>query len=237
MEGRAALIPAGRARRFRPRASFADPPATRAVPKKRRKKSAPPAPDAPDGLAGRALDLWRAGLGALAAGKRLGLPFDALVARGAEAVEGEVAAVDAGALDAAAGRLRTSDLPLSHGTGASPPRTRKAALEASIAEALVRFDVAGRSDVDRLRADLRALDARLARLVDAPPPPETTFRVAPHAEGWAVSCDGAALPRVVVETKKRALLEGRRLARTTPPSRLVVCNRDGAEVELGAYPA
>jgi hypothetical protein len=56
-----------------------------------------------------------------------------------------------------------------------------------------------------------------------------------HTDGWAVRVDGRGGPASVHTTKKGALGDGRRLARSLAPSRLVVHRADGSAGEEVSY--
>jgi poly(hydroxyalkanoate) granule-associated protein len=177
------------------------------------------------------VDVWLAGLGALtdAAGRGRGR-FDALVAEGRRVqAEGGRAVRDAldvvAQLGAAAGEVAEPVL----GVGAD-------GLEHAVERVLGAAGLPRRDDLDGLHARLHELHARVAGL-SGEPAERATVAVEVHADGWSVRVDGRGGPVSVHATKKGALGDGRRLARSLAPSRLLVHRADGSAGESLVYGA
>lgn len=172
--------------------------------------------------------VWDAGLGALASALGNGRGgFDALVAEGrrVEAAGGEAVREAVRQVGAAAAALAGTVAGTALGTV-------EEAVEAAVEAVLGVSDASERSDVDALRAELRRLEGRLARMTGAVVEPASVTVVAAGGE-WAVRIDGREAS--VYPTKRGALSAGRRLARENGPSRLVVHRVDGTVGETTEY--
>lgn len=130
-----------------------------------------------------ARDIWLAGLGALGKAQQQGSKaFDALVADGLELQRKAQAAAQAHMADASA-RLSTLAGGLSAQTGESLDKLG-GIFEERVARALVRLDVASRTELQALQQQVAALQAELAKLQDsamsaasaAPSPPKPAPR-------------------------------------------------------------
>ncbi|HYE95655.1 MAG TPA: phasin family protein [Rubricoccaceae bacterium] len=204
------------------------------------KKGKKRAPTTPDDLAGRAREVWLAGLGALQAARKGGAgQFDALVERGArlrhEAADGVERALERldhareAALHAASEGGKAAGKKAARAAGALGER-----IEATVETALREAGVPRRKEVHRLREEIEALRKRVARL--AGPTLETAeLHVVPRDGGWIVEGEGASAD--LHATKKLALVAARRLARAQAPCRLVVHKKDGSEGETLLYEA
>jgi poly(hydroxyalkanoate) granule-associated protein len=125
----------------------------------------------PDSQEGR--DIWLAGLGALGkAQQQGGKAFDALVAEGLDLQRKAQAAAQAHMAEATA-RLSTMAGGLSEQTGQSLDRLG-GIFEERVAKALLRLDVASRTELQDLRQQVEALRAQLAQIQVSPAPTEST---------------------------------------------------------------
>ena len=185
-------------------------------------------------------DVWTAGVGALAQARKTGGDsFEALVALGSSVVEkgGNAAKTAAGQVEQAAASLTSTARGVAGGAvGAVGDR-----VEGVVEAALSKLGVPGRDEVLALRAQVDALQARVAALLadaadgvsaatasDAAAAAATVYEVTKHERGWAVQRVGAERASAVHPTKKDALADARQTARAHTPSRLVVYNADGA---------
>lgn len=168
--------------------------------------------------------VWTAGLGALASALGDGRSgFDALVAEGRRVEAAGGAAVREALRQAGVAAATIA------GTAAE---AAAGALEEAAESALGRAGVPERSDVDALRAHLRRLEDRLARMTGAVTEPAAVAVVAAGDE-WAVRIDGREAS--VHPTKRAAVSAGRRAARENGPARLVVHKLDGTAGETTDY--
>ena len=193
-------------------------------------------------------DVLAAGLGALERAQKKGVDtFDALVARG-ERVGEEGSAAARGALeeveaaaDRVAGRARAA------AGGAASAAT--APVERAVEVALSQLGVPNRAEVAALREQVEALQARLSALRTSRAAAERSasggvstngadvphYRVAPHADGWAVQKEGNERALSVHRTKEEARKVGRQTARDHAPSRLTIHRADGSVSDTMGY--
>lgn len=184
-------------------------------------------------------DVLAAGIGAIAQATKKGADtFDALVERGERvANEGSEAARSAvGEVEAAVTSLL--DDARAGVSGA------QAQVEGIVERALDGLGIAGRDEIDALKARIDTLQARLggrAAAVSADAAAgsvaSTRYEVVPHAEGWAIRKAGASRATAVLGTKKEAVRDARQLAKTHRPSTLVICKADGSVGDTVDYDA
>lgn len=115
-------------------------------------------------------------------------------------------------------------------------------VESAVEAAVRALGLPSGSDVAALRAELGRLEARAAGDDEGAPEPgaaggASVFRVAPHAEGWALERDGAQRALSVHGTKKAALVAARAHARGHAPSALEVLRADGTVADTTHYGA
>lgn len=190
----------------------------------------------PESVAGRAREIWLAGLGALDRTRKDGAEqFDALVergekvrAQGAEALDDVLDQIEQ-AGRAAAGRAKSATKKAGSAAEAGVDR-----LEAVVEAVLAKAGVPVREEMEALAGHVQALQARIAGLLGESPM-QTVYRVVPREGGWAVEREGAKQASSVHTTKKEALVAGRMLARQHAPSRLVILRADGSEQETVEY--
>lgn len=172
--------------------------------------------------------VWDAGLGALASAPGNGRGgFDALVAEGRR-----VEAAGGAAVREALRQLGAAAAALAGTTAGTTLGAVEEAVEAAVEAVLGVADASDRSDVDALRAELRRLERRLARMTGAAVAPASVTVVAAGG-AWTVRVDGREVS--VHPTKRGAVTAGRRVARENGPSRLVVHKMDGTGGETTEY--
>ena len=180
-------------------------------------------------------DVLAAGIGAIAQATKKGADtFDALVERGERvANEGSEAARSAvGEVEAAVTSLL--DEARAGVSGA------QAQVEGIVERALDGLGIAGRDEIDALKARIDTLQARLggrAAAVSGDAAASTRYEVVPHADGWAIRKAGASRATAVLGTKKEAVRDARQLAKTHRPSTLVICKADGSVGDTVDYDA
>ena len=197
-------------------------------------------------------EVWTAGVGALTQARKTGGDsFEALVALGSSVVEkgGSAAKTAVGQVEQAAASLTST----ARGVAGGAVEAVGDRVESVVEAALGKLGVPGRDEVLALRAQVDALQARVAALLadasdgsvgsdtdvsaDPEPPTATVYEVTKHERGWAVQRAGAERASAVHPTKKAALVDARQTARAHAPSRLVVYNADGGVGQETEYEA
>jgi len=194
-------------------------------------------------------EVWSAGIGALAQARKTGSQsFDALVTLG-----GTVVDTGTGAAKAAVGQVEQAASAVT-GTARTVAdgalETVQGGVEALVETALGRIGVPGRGEILALRAQVDALQHRIAALMaveeDAPTGTAevaayeaevAAYEIVSHDRGWAVRRVGAERATSVHKTKKEALRDGRQTARAHAPSRLTVYKADGTAADETEYQA
>lgn len=183
------------------------------------------------GLPRPVADVWAAGIGALSqAKKKGGDSFEALIDIGTTVAEtgGKAARMAVAQVESAASSVTDSARGLADGA-ADGVQER---VESIVESVLARLGVPGREEVMALQSQVEALQARIASLNDATEADgvgeRTVYSVTTHDRGWAVQRVGAERATSVHATKKEALVDARRTARSHAPSRLIVYKADGA---------
>ena len=113
-------------------------------------------------------------------------------------------------------------------------------VEAAVEAAVGALGLPTGGDVAALRAELVRLEARAAGPEEAGAEAGAAaprFRVAPHADGWALERAGAPQALAVHATKKAALVAARAHARAHAPSALEVLRADGSLADTTRYDA
>ena len=200
---------------------------------KRRKKARKKLPKAlRKGLPTPVADVLAAGLGALDRAQKKGSEeFEALVARGRT--------VEKKGHDAVRGASDRVGQVVDETVGAATARRQAAELavqsrvQAAVEAAIGAAGVPTRGEVAALRAEITRLEARVAGAAAV----GQTFRLAPHADGWALERDGGERALEVFATKKSGLVAARAHARDHAPATLVILRTDGSEADRVAYDA
>lgn len=109
-----------------------------------------------------------------------------------------------------------------------------------ITEALHRFGIPTRKEIQTLTTRVEKLNAQVALMVDAQTeaaaaPVRTVYHVAPAEEGWKVTTEGTETAISVHTTKDDALSAARDMARAQEPSQVVVHKMDGTIQNSFAY--
>ena len=113
-------------------------------------------------------------------------------------------------------------------------------VEAAVEAAVGALGLPTGGDVAALRAELARLEARAAGAGEGGAEANAAaprFRVAPHADGWALERAGAQRALAVHATKKSALVAARAHARAHAPSALEVLRADGSLADTTRYDA
>ena len=112
-------------------------------------------------------------------------------------------------------------------------------VEAAVEAAVGALGLPTGGDVAALRAELVRLEARAAGAEAGAEAGAAVprFRVAPHADGWALERAGAPQALAVHATKKAALVAARAHARAHAPSALEVLRADGSLADTTRYDA
>lgn len=197
--------------------------------------------DLPEEVAGRAREIWLAGLGALASVQEEGgKVFSDLVKKG-ETWEkdrvkeiGEARKKVEASVEKAAAKGKEA-------RGGLDKRIDK--VEASLENVLKRLSGVVRDEVKGLSGRVDALAHRVEALAkdvqEGAPVTEavsrTVYEVVPHPDGWAVQKAGADRATSVHGTKKEAMEAGRTIAGEHMPSQLIVQRQDGSVQDSFTY--
>lgn len=167
--------------------------------------------------------IWLAGLGALsAAGEEGNRFFHQLVEKG-EDVESR-------------GKKRFDEARDEVQTGAKKARERVESsvdemwekMDERLAEAMQRFGVPTRDEIQSLTRRVEELNTKIDHLRNGGSAPErAVYRVVTHEDGWKVEAEGSDEPASVHSTKGEAVDAGRDLAQSKAPSQLVIHKKDG----------
>jgi poly(hydroxyalkanoate) granule-associated protein len=180
-------------------------------------------------LAGRGHEVWLAGLGAFAAVEEEGTAFFTDLVKRGRKVE------DSGKkrLDAVRDRIEERQQQATHELDER--------VYQPMVEALRRFGVPTRGEIERLSHKVEALTRQVTMLVSRIPEgaPEgvTTYYVMASEEGWVVGREGMPAPLQEFPTKEQALDHARELARTSVPARLHIYRKDGSIQDTSNYEA
>ena len=197
--------------------------------------------DLPDEVAGRAREVWLAGLGALASVQEEGSKvFNDLVKKG-ETWEKD-RAQDLGA----AKKKVEASVEKAAARGKEARRgidERIDKVEASLESVLTRLSGIVRDEVKGLSGRVDKLAHRVEALAndieEGAPVTEavsrTAYEVVPHPDGWAVQKVGADRATSVHGTKKEAVEAGRTVAGDHEPSQLIVQRQDGTVQDSFTY--
>jgi poly(hydroxyalkanoate) granule-associated protein len=197
--------------------------------------------DLPEEVAGRAREVWLAGLGALASVQEEGSKvFNDLVQKG-ESWEKERSKE----LGAARKKVEASvEKVAERGKEAQGDfEKRLDSVESSVERLLGRLSSVVRDEIQGLTGRVDTLAHRveaLAQDVQAGATPEeaaerTVYEVVAHPDGWAVRKQGAERATSVHGTKKEAVEAGRTIASDHEPSQLIVQRQDGSVQDSFTY--
>jgi poly(hydroxyalkanoate) granule-associated protein len=197
--------------------------------------------DLPDEVAGRAREVWLAGLGALASVQEEGSKvFSDLVKKGETWEKDRVKD-----LGAAKEKVEASvEKAAARGKEArSGIDQRIDKVEASLENVLTRLSGIVRDEVKGLSGRVDKLAHRVEALAndieEGAPVTEavsrTVYEVVPHPDGWAVQKEGADRATSVHGTKKEALEAGRTVASDHEPSQLIIQRQDGSVQDSFTY--
>lgn len=197
--------------------------------------------DLPEEVAGRAREIWLAGLGAMASVQEEGgKVFSELVKKG-ETWEKDRAKD----LGAAKKKVEASvEKAAARGKEARSGLDKRIDnVEASLENVLKRISGVVRDEVKTLSGRVDKLAHRVEALAkdmeEGAPVTEavsrTVYEVVPHPDGWAVQKGGADRATSVHGTKKEAVEAGRTVASDHPPSQLIVQRQDGSVQDSFTY--
>lgn len=114
-------------------------------------------------------------------------------------------------------------------------------LDRRITEALHRFGIPTRTEIQTLTTRVEELNAKVALMVDVQAkngqkaPARTVYHVTPAEEGWKVVAEGTESPVAVTNTKDEAVTTARDMAKAVEPSQVVVHKMDGTIQTSYAY--
>lgn len=198
--------------------------------KRSKKAKAPKLPKSlRKGLPKPVAEVLAAGLGVLDRTQATGTDeFERLVARGRtveqrghDAVRGAADRV-AGVVDDTVGVARARR---DAASGAVQAR-----IEAAVEAAVGALGLPTGGELDALRAEVARLETRVGA-----PEAGQAFRLAPHADGWALEREGASRAVSVHPTKKAGLVAARAHAKRYAPSTLTILLADGSVADTVAY--
>ena len=198
---------------------------------KRRRKARKKLPKAlRKGLPTPVADVLAAGLGALDRAQKKGSEeFDALVARG-RTVERKGHDAVRGASDRV-GQVVDDTVGAAQARRAAAEIAVQSRIQAAVESAIGAVGVPTSGEVAALRAEIARLEARVAGAAAV----GQMFRLAPHADGWALERDGADGAIETFATKKTGLVGARAHAKAHAPSTLVILRADGTEADRVGY--
>lgn len=194
-------------------------------------------------------DVWLAGLGALsAAGEEGEKLFSDLVERGQKLEKQGRDQVNETAEDL--NERQKKAMKTAGDTAAGTFSQVEKAFTGAFKSVFERFDVPTRGEVRGLASKVERLASKVDGLAvtlekqsngaakataTVKTTERTTYHVAPHEEGWAVTKEGAERATSVHGTKKEAVEGGREFAKTHRPSELVVHKQDRSVQETFSY--
>lgn len=197
--------------------------------------------DIPDEVAGRAREIWLAGLGALSSMQEEGAKvFNDLVSKG-ETWENERMKDLGMARQKVEASVEEATSRGKEVQGQIDERVDKIA--ETLDRVLDRLGTVVRGEVQELAGRVEELSRRVDALAEdvgegasvAEALERTVYVVAPHPEGWAVQKQGADRATSVHDTKKEALEAGRATAGEHTPSQLIVKRQDGTVQDSFTY--
>lgn len=197
--------------------------------------------DLPDEVAGRAREIWLAGLGALASVQEEGgKVFSDLVRKGETWEKDRVKDLGEAKKKVEASVEKAAERGKEARSGIDK---RIDSVEASLENVLTRLSGIVRDEVKGLSGRVDKLAHRVEALAndieEGAPVSEavsrTVYEVVPHPDGWAVQKQGADRATSVHGTKKEAMEAGRTVAGDHEPSQLIVQRQDGSVQDSFTY--
>ncbi|NBC16807.1 MAG: DUF2188 domain-containing protein [Bacteroidetes bacterium] len=197
--------------------------------------------DLPDEVAGRAREIWLAGLGALASVQEEGgKVFNDLVRKGETWEKDRVKDLGEAKKKVEASVEKAAERGKEARSGIDK---RIDSVEASLENVLTRLSGLVRDEVKGLSGRVDKLAHRVEALAndieEGAPVSEAVSRavyeVVPHPDGWAVQKQGADRATSVHGTKKEAMEAGRTVAGDHEPSQLIVQRQDGSVQDSFTY--